>query len=76
MRRPRLRLLPATPLGPTAGSDRFCKRRFSLFLVEVEEIAGIDFQGARELEDVVETDILFSALHFADEITVDLYHLA
>lgn len=75
MRRPRLRFLPAIPLGPTAGSDRFCKRRF-LFLVEVEEIAGIDFQGARELEDVVETDILFSALHFADEVTIDLYHLA
>ncbi len=47
-----------------------------LFLVEIEEIAGIDFQGARELEDIVETDILFSALHFADEIPIDLYHLA
>lgn len=47
-----------------------------LFLVEVEEVAGVDFQGARELKDVVETDVLFSAFDFADEITVDLYHLA
>jgi hypothetical protein len=47
-----------------------------LFLIEVEEVAGIDLQGAGELKDIVEADILLSALHFSDEITVDLYHLA
>lgn len=47
-----------------------------LFLIEVEKVARIDFQGPGELKDIVEADILLSALHFANEITVDLYHLA
>jgi hypothetical protein len=47
-----------------------------LSLVEIEEIAGIYLESAGELEDIVETDILFSAFHFANEITVDVYHLA
>jgi len=46
-----------------------------LFFVEVKEIAGIDFQCAGKLKDIVETDVLFSALHFTDEIAVDLDHL-
>jgi hypothetical protein len=47
-----------------------------LFLVKVKEITGIYFESAGELKDIIETDVLFSAFHFADEITVDLYHLA
>lgn len=47
-----------------------------LFLIKVEEVAGIDFQGTGELKNIVKADILLSALHFSDEITVDLYHLA
>jgi len=46
-----------------------------LFFVEVKEIAGADFQCAGKLKDIVETDVLFSALHFTDEIAVDLDHL-
>jgi hypothetical protein len=52
------------------------RRAVFLFLIEVEELAGIDLQGAGELKDIVEADILLSALHFSNEITVDLYHLA
>jgi hypothetical protein len=47
-----------------------------LSLVEIEEIAGIYLESAGELEDIVETDILFPAFHFANEITVDLDHAA
>ncbi len=46
-----------------------------LFLVGVEEVAGADLQGASELEDVVEADVLLSAFDFTDEITVHLDHL-
>lgn len=48
----------------------------SLFLVEIKEIARIYFERAGELKDIIETDVLFSAFHFADEITIDFYHLA
>jgi hypothetical protein len=51
------------------------RERCSLFLVEIKEIAGTNFQCAGKLKDIVETDILFSALHFTHEITVDLDHL-
>lgn len=47
-----------------------------LFLVEVEEIARIDFQGAGKLEDIVYADILLSPLHRAHKIAIDLDHLA
>ena len=47
-----------------------------LFLVEIKEIAWTDFQGAGELENIVETDVLLSAFNFAHEIAVDLDHLA
>lgn len=50
--------------------------RLALFLVEVEELTGIYFEGAGELKDIVETDVLFPAFHFAHEIAVDLDHLA
>lgn len=43
-------------------------------LIEIEEIAGIYFESAGELKDVIETDILFTAFHFTNEITVDLDH--
>jgi hypothetical protein len=45
-------------------------------LVEVKEIAGTYLESACKLKDIVKTDILFTAFHFPDEITVDLYHLA
>jgi hypothetical protein len=65
------------PSGQTGGSRGFANGRpRQLFLVEVKEIAGTDLQCAGQLEDIVETDILLSALHFTDEITVDLDHLA
>lgn len=51
-------------------------QRWQLFLVEVKEIARTNFQCAGQLKDIVETDVLSSAFHFADEITVDLDHLA
>jgi hypothetical protein len=47
-----------------------------LSLVAVKEIAGIDFESAGELQDIVEANILFTPFHFADEITVHLYQLA
>ena len=62
-------------MGQTVGSDVFGSGVL-LFLVEVEQIAGIDFQSAGELKDIVETDVLLSALYFTDKITVDLDHLA
>ena len=61
-------------MGQTVGSDG-SGNGARLLLVEVEEIAGTDFQCAGELEDIVETDILFSAFHFTHEIAVDLDHL-
>jgi hypothetical protein len=45
-----------------------------LSFVEIEEIAGTDFESAGKLKDIIETYILLSAFHFTDEITVDLYH--
>jgi hypothetical protein len=47
-----------------------------LFLVEVEQIAGIYLEGAGELKDIVQADVLFSAFYFTHEITVHLDHLA
>jgi hypothetical protein len=43
--------------------------------IVVKKVAGIDFQGAGKLEDIIETNVLPSALHFADKIPVCLYHL-
>ena len=58
-------------------NDRqFAACQIVLFLRAVKEIAGTDFQSAGELKDIVETDILLAALHFADEIPVNLYHFA
>ena len=63
---------------PRSGRSRRLTNKGSrqLFLVKVEEIAGIYFESAGELKDIVETDVLFSAFHFAHKITVDLDHLA
>jgi hypothetical protein len=40
---------------------RRCKQGF-LMLIEVEEIAGIYFECAGELENIVDADILFAPL--------------
>lgn len=45
-----------------------------LSLVEIEEVAGIYFESTGELKDIIEADILFSAFHLSNEITVDLDH--
>ena len=50
--------------------------RSSSSLVEIEEIAGTYFESAGELKNIIETDILFTAFHLSDEITVDLDHCA
>lgn len=49
---------------------------FLLFLVEIEEIPGIYFESAGELENIVYADILLSALHRAHKVAIDLDHLA
>jgi hypothetical protein len=54
------------------GNDQFCKRLL-LFLIEVEELAGIYFESAGELKDVIETDVLLPAFHFAHKVAVDFY---
>lgn len=45
-----------------------------LSLIEIEESAGTYLESAGELEDIIETDILFTAFHLSDEITIDLDH--
>jgi hypothetical protein len=45
-----------------------------LSLVQIEESAGADFKGAGELKNIIEADILLTAFHLSDEITVDLDH--
>jgi hypothetical protein len=45
-----------------------------LSLVEIEESAGTYFESAGELKNIIEADILFTAFHLSDEITVDLDH--
>ena len=53
-------------------------RNFPMFFISCRDRTnrGIYFEGAGKLKDIVETDILFPALHFAHEITVHLDHLA
>ena len=46
-----------------------------LFFVGVEEVARADLQGASELEDVVEANVLLAAFDLTDEITVHLDHV-
>jgi hypothetical protein len=76
MRWPQPRLLPAIPLGRMVGNNQVRGAKVLLFLVEVKQITGIYFESAGELKNIVETDVLFSAFHFADKITVHLDHLA
>ena len=45
-----------------------------LSLVEIEESAGTYLESASELKNIIEADILFTAFHLSDEITVDLDH--
>jgi hypothetical protein len=45
-----------------------------LSLVEIEESAGTYLESAGKLKDIIEADILFTAFHLADKITVDLDH--
>ena len=52
-------------LCAAGGHGQFFSTFLLLFLVEVEELTGIYFKGAGELKDIVETDVLFPAFHFA-----------
>jgi hypothetical protein len=59
--------------GSISSPTRGTQKSF-LSLVEIEEIARTYFESAGELKDVIETDILFTAFHFTDEIAIDLDH--
>ncbi len=50
--------------------------RLLFMLVEVEKVGGVDFEGFREPEDVVEADVLLAALDRAHEVAVRLDHRA
>lgn len=57
-----------TPIATAKNAGGF------LSLIEVEEVAGIYFESAGELKDIIQADILLSAFHFTHKIAVDLDH--